>query len=350
MPKLHIANAFFEWELEAEPKVSLREAFLQHPIYLQLQFLPVLYADGPVLLTDAPSPEYWTVLQGHGIDIPVHFTLDDDVMCDAIESWGPSQLIAEWAAVHDISYSIPDWRIVKEVNSKRFSFENSPKLLHAVLLTEETQAKAWLRSFPGPKVLKSCFGVSGRGHLLIEDLPWERIVRFLHAEWKKELPVIAEPWVERLLDFSTQWEIHRQIVYLGSTICQNDGRGQYQYNEVGDENVIFGKWLPFLIEHRKQVEPLLTAMANRGFFGNVGIDAMIYGTADNPVLHPVVEINARKTMGWVALVFQQRYFPHAKVQLRYMNEVDGYLPNSLVLKNGKRVSFSKNLNLDFVTF
>ena len=271
--------------------------------------------------------------------------------CDAIESWGPSQLIAEWADRRGIAYSIPDWHIVKEINSKRFSFENSPKLPCATLLTEETQAKRWLSSFPGAKVLKSCFGVSGKGHLLIEDsvlTPWDRIARFLYREWGKKLPVIAEPWVRRILDFSTQWQIDkdRRIIYLGATICQNDARGQYQYNEVGVEKELFGQWMPHLIEHRKKVEPLLMNIANHGFFGNLGIDAMLYCLdSDSIVLHPVVEINARKTMGWAALAFQKRFFPEKKIRFSYTKGCDGYLPNSLVLKNGKQVSFCKNLHI-----
>jgi hypothetical protein len=317
MSKLQIANTFFEWELETQPKITLREAFLQNPIYLQLQFLPALYSEDPFLVTDR-----------------------EFASCETIESWGPSQLIAEWASVHNIAYQIPDWRIVKEVNSKQFSFENSPKLPQATLLTNETQARHWLQSFAGPKVLKSCFGVSGKGHLLIENATWDRIAGFLHAEWKKDLPVIAEPWVKRILDFSTQWLIENgQIIYVGATLCQNDARGQYQYNEVGGEKQW---WHPYLTQHKKQVEPLLTSIADRGFFGNLGIDAMLY-ELDGIKLHPVVEINARKTMGWAALVFQRRHFPKEKIRFCYTKAQSGYLPNFLVLKNGKRVSFAKNL-------
>lgn len=195
-------------------------------------------------------------------------------------------------------------------------------------------------------MLKTCFGVSGKGHLIIEnETPsWDRIASFLHGEWKKDLPVIAEPWVKRILDFSTQWYIERggQITYLGSTLCQNDRRGQYQYNEVGEERDYFSQ----LLEHRKQVEPLLNIIAKRGFFGNLGIDTMLYTLPENPetvLLQPVVEINARKTMGWAALTFRKRHFPNKTIRLSYTKQAEGYLPNSLVLKNGKRVSFPRNL-------
>ncbi len=287
MPKLHIANTFFEWELENTTNFNLREAFLQHPIFLQLQFLPVLYGgeEDAMLISDEPGQEYWDSLN---VKPPAYFTLEEFPKDLEIESWGPSQLIAHWAKSRGLNYSIPPWEVVKEVNSKQFSFENSPKLPDAELLFNESQAKRWLESFPDSKVLKTCYGVSGKGHLIIENEEWKRIAAFLQSEWDKDLPVIAEPWVERILDFSTQWLIDRdgQVAYVGATICQNDRRGQYQHNEVGDEKTLFGDKLSFLTEHRQHAESILHIIASKGFFGNVGIDAMLYRHSNNIHLHP----------------------------------------------------------------
>ncbi len=328
---------------------------MQHAIFLQLQFLPILYADpkDALLFSDLPDREYWTFLNAHHISTPSYFTLEEKSFdsINEVESWGPSQLIAEWAESRGILYSIPDWKVVREVNSKRFSFENSQQLPRAALLTEELETEYWLRSFPGMKVLKTCFGVSGKGHLLVEaSTPWERIRPFLYDEWKKNLPVIAEPWVNRVLDFSTQWfiEKNRQATYLGSTICHNDRLGQYQYNEVGKEEELFGQYFSYLSKHREKIASLLMAIAAKGFFGNLGVDTMLYTLPEDPetvLLQPVVEINARKTMGWAALAFQQQYFPQNNIRFSYLSRHEGYLPNSLVLKNGKRVSFARNLGI-----
>ncbi len=354
MPKLHIANTFFEWELENAPKVSLREAFLQNPIFLQLQFLPVVYAaneDG-MLLSDLPDPEYWASLSKDKISPPSYFLHESKEFSKnlEIESWGASQLIADWAESKGLNYSMPDWRTVKEVNSKHYSFEHSPQLPGAELLFNEAQAKQWLRSFAGRKVLKTCYGVSGKGHFIIEnaDAQFARIAPFLHGEWNKNLPVIAEPWVERILDFSTQWHIDKEgkISYLGATICKNDSRGQYQYNEVGDESNLFVQYNSFLLEHQQKARPLLFLMARKGFFGNIGIDAMLYKIGDDILLQPVVEINARKTMGWAALAFQKRYFLHKKIRMSYTQRKEGFLPKFLVIKQGKKVTFQRDLVIE----
>lgn len=347
MHKLHIANTFFEWELENSPSVGLREAFLQHPIFLQLQFLPVLYGgeEDAMLISDEPGQEYWDALN---VKPPTHFILEEFPKNLEIESWGPSQLIAHWAKSRGLNYYIPSWEVVKEVNSKHFSFENSPKLPGAELLFNELQAKRWLESFPGSKVLKTCYGVSGKGHFIIETEEWKRIAFFLQGEWKKNLPVIAEPWVERILDFSTQWLIDKngEVLYLGSTICKNDRRGQYQHNEVGDEKMLFGDYFTYLIEHRQKAESMLHLIASKGFFGNVGIDAMLYNFAQNTHLQPIVEINARKTMGWAAIAFQKRHFPNGKIRFRFAQGQEGFLPKFLVLKHAKKVTFQRNLIIE----
>jgi hypothetical protein len=360
MHKLHIANTFFEWELETQPKMSLTEAFLQHVIFRQLQFLPVVYAeksDG-MAASDAPFANYWDIVRTKGISTPRFFTLEkkDFSPYKEIESWGASQLIAEWADRHSLTYQIPEWPIVKQVNSKHFSFENSPKLPHAILLMQESQAKQWLHSFEGLKVLKTCYGVSGKGHLIIEqNTSWEKILSFLTKEWNKGLPVIGEPWVKRILDFSTQWHIDsdKTVAYIGSTICDNDERGQYRFNLVGDEKALFNNHFPFLVEHQQTVGCVMQNIARLGFFGNVGVDAMLYTLPENSDvihLHPVVEINARKTMGWAALQFQRRYHPNEIVRFNYSSGHEGFLPDCVESKQGKKVVFSRNLTCDRMVF
>ncbi len=354
--RIHIANTFFEWELEKQPNCSLSEAFFQHPIFVQLQFLPMLYAEASegVLVTALPPPEYITTLQALDIPPPRMCTLLDPAIANfkEIEAWGASQLIAEFADRHNLIYLMPQWDVVRHVNSKRFSFESSPKLLGAEMLHNEGQAKQWLGSFEGKKVIKTCYGVSGKGHLIIDDpcFPWEKIKAFLQREWKQELPVIAEPWVARVLDFSTQWKIEKekQISYIGSTLCQNDSRGQYRYNLVGDEKTLFGSHEYFLHQHIQIVKPILSNMANLGFFGNVGIDAMLYIMPENPeeiLLHPVVEINARKTMGWAGLKLQKKHFPQNILRFSYTQTAKGYLPQSLIAKSGKVIHFQRNLTI-----
>lgn len=333
---LHIANTNFETELIA-PQTTFAALIQSHPIFMQLQFLPVLYAepgDG-IAVTHVPSSVF-----PH-----CHLLEERHFPYEGVKSWGASLSIAAWAEKKKLSYQMPNWEVVKLVNSKAFSFREAPKLPGAALIDSMDELEKWIDKTEGPKVLKSCFGVSGKGHLF---LPSDHLKRFGEQEFAAGRPLIAEPWVERKLDFSTQWIIHPdKIEYLGATICVNDQRGKYHSNQVGDLPFLFGKYFPFLEKHQEIVFPLLQKMQALGYFGNAGIDAMIWG---NDKLHPVVEINARKTMGWIALEISKRRFPKQTIALSYLTKssLANLLPDAIVQKNGALFHFSRKLVVEIL--
>ena len=89
------------------------------------------------------------------------------------------------------------------------------------------------------------------------------------------------------------------------------------------------------------VLPILEEMASMGYFGNAGFNAMIY---DENILHPIVEINARKTMGWVAFKLQEKHYPGVAIEVAYTkSEKSGILPQGL----GK-VKFNRQLQISRV--
>lgn len=340
MRRLHIANTDFEFELTETSSVSLEKSFRQNPIVHQLQFLPIVYAekgDG-ICVSDCPDPSF--------ADPSWHLFSDKDLPYDCVESWAPSKRIALWTRERNLTYHMPDWNIVKEVNSKAFSFQQVNRLPGAKLIHSWDQLHTWMQRLPNPKVLKTCFGLSGRGHLHL-PAPLEKIENFAMHEFNAHRPLIGEPWVARKLDFSTQWVIskHDGIAYVGATVLQNDAQGRYLGNLVGKEETIFGAYLDHLHAHRKIVYPTLERMQKMGFFGNVGIDAMIWG---NDVLHPIVEINARKTMGWISLQIAKRLFPNQTITVSYLSTSrrSPLLPKGVVLENGKVKKFSRNLYVD----
>jgi hypothetical protein len=331
MSFLHIANANFESELAIAKPTTVAALIQSHPIFLQLQFLPLLYAgpDDGIAVTHAPSSFFHRV----------HLLDEKTFSYESVESWGASQSIATWAEKRKLSYRMPKWDVVKQVNSKAFSFTESLKLPGSELIHTLAELEQWEQKIEGPKVLKTCFGVSGKGHLF---LPSPHMKKFAEQEFAAGRPLIAQPWVERKLDFSTQWIIHQKIEFLGATVCVNDQRGRYNSNRVGDLPFLFGKYFPFLELHKEKVFPILQKMAALGYFGNVGIDAMIWG---NDQLHPVVEINARKTMGWVALEISKRRFPKQTIALSYLTKsnLDNLLPDAIVQKDGSLLHFPKKL-------
>ncbi|MES2273403.1 MAG: hypothetical protein V4487_04360 [Chlamydiota bacterium] len=333
MSQLHICNTFFERELETSLKKPLAEWMRSHPAVLQLQFLPILYADPDdlIFVSDLPShPD------------PRLQTLDTPVSIQEITHWGPSLAIKTWAENKKIPYSIPDWQIVRKINSKVFSYLESPKLPGSRLLENAADVENWIAQTKGPKVLKTAFGTAGNGHFHL-DLPRGSLQTFLKRQFNQNLPLIGEPWVERLFDFSTQWEDNR---LLGATVFENESNGTYKGTLVGPTEKIFGSFGWALEEHLSCVRPLIQKIKQMGFFGNFGIDAYVY-LNNGKRLQPVVEINGRKTMSWAALQIQKIRAPEKMLRLCYTRADSGLLPSELVV-NGKLINCSRNLQIEIL--
>ncbi len=318
MSILHLCNTFFEQELSGQIPDSIEKAFAQNSILMQLQFLPLLYAntsDG-LLVTERPEKELNLEL----------YLLGDTPPFSQLETWGYSNLAKQWADSLGILYEMPPWDVVKMVNSKAYSFAQSP-LPGAKLLYEGDP-------IPANVVLKSCFGAAGRG-LIFSDTP--KAQKFCKTQWEMGLPVIAEPWVKRIVDFSTQWKIspEKEISFIGTTFCKTTPSGIHHSNTVGDweKELDFSS---FIDKQKTAARPVLKEMAEMGYFGEVGFDAMIY---NEHLLQPIVEINARKTMGLVTLMLQQRDYPDQKITLTYApTKNPGPLPQTL-----GRLKFSRQL-------
>lgn len=302
MSRLHVCNTFFERELEANADKPLAHWIRSHPIVMQLQFLPLLYA-GPrdqILVSDLPeNPD------------PRLCTIDSPPRGAVIEHWGASLAIAIWAKKHGISYIMPDWELMRKINSKVFSFTESPKLPGAAILNSQEDIKAWIEATAGPKVLKTPFGTAGNGHRLNPD------VKRLYTT-----PIIGEPWVERVIDFSTQWD-HGELV--GVTVFENEPNGTYKRTYADQVE----PWA--LEEHLNIARPLIKKISEMGYSDHLGIDAFIYLWEGKKRLHPIVEINARKTMSWVALQTPQK-------RLTYTHLNEGLLPSHLGI-----TPFSRNI-------
>jgi len=343
MPFVHVANTNFEFELNQGSSKSIEENWSKNPLCLQLQFLPLLFAapDDIVAVTRLPSQTFLNQLKYilNVEDLPRVISLQEKISFRNFKcvSWGPSRQVQAWASQHNIDYPIPkEWAMIRKINSKAFSFNYSP-FSEAKLIHHRDDLKNWLNQASNPKVLKTCFGLSGIGHLLInESTDFNRIVAFCTKEWNLQQPLIGEPWLNRIFDFSTQWTLSPdgKAQLLGPTVFQTRPNGRYLGTFAGNEEKIFGDYLPFLYEHIRLAGDALQDLAKSGYFGHVGIDALLYRCEqENKIkLYPIVEINGRQTLSLVALRLQQQYYPDQVVQLSFQKQrtgLLGLLPSSL---------------------
>lgn len=357
MPCIHIANTNFEWEISSRNALPLAEGLKQHPVFLQLQFLPLLYAkeEDAVVVTDLPPEDYWKGKKG-----PKIYTFNDAIPAKygALSYWGASLSVKKWAESKKIACDIPPLEIVEEVHSKAFCQNFAPQDAMVLLLKSKQDLQKWLQESPFPKVLKKIYAHAGRGHLLLlkpSSNLMEKTLKFCRHEWEKGFPVRAELWLTRIFDFSTQWEIHKEgrISLIGATVFENSSKGAYQRTFVGDERVFFQEHLHFLEEHKQKARPLLEKIRELGYYGNLGLDAFLYKNGNEILLYPVTEINARKTMSWAGIAWQKAHHKGRNFSFSYLpmkGEVAGLLPTHIQDKGGTKTPFTFQLQAQAYPF
>jgi hypothetical protein len=174
-------------------------------------------------------------------------------------------------------------------------------------------------------VAKEALGLAGSNAIRL----WEPELLDSQRRWmagvlERGQTLIIEPWLDRLLDFSLQYDMGPEgLRRRGCTGLINDHRGQFLGNHAAPNHARSlletvsralpdhpGKfaWLQGLFETVAiALEARLTA---DGYVGPVGIDAFVYRDARGvPRLKPVVEINPRYTMGRLTVELMRQVAP-----------------------------------------
>ncbi len=170
-------------------------------------------------------------------------------------------------------------------------------------------------------VIKAAIESSGRGHiharggqLRPEQRGWLENVLARHGA------VVVEPWLDKVLDLSLHLDVdaHGQVQVAGWTRFFTDARGQYRGTLVGQmvsgleeetKKFIYGDGRdPRRLQRLGEQlgHHIGGALAQLGYVGPVGVDALVYRSGSDLSLKPIVEINPRTSMGRVALALRQR--------------------------------------------
>lgn len=201
------------------------------------------------------------------------------------------------------------------------------EVVHSILQLNQLLANPqWQRySFV---VVKAPWGTSGQNMKRIASgVPLNPNQRgWIEHVLSTQKSVIAEPWLDRQMDVSFQFEVNAPNLANATETASDpatrlfdytrmltDHRGQYRGHRLGrrtddlSEEVCqaFHAFTPFrpMIEHLKQAALLVgKRLSEAGYRGPAGIDALVYQSPEGALLlKPIVEINPRFTMGRVAL-------------------------------------------------
>lgn len=315
-PRLWYMNADFEIELShtvgTYSRLPASEA-LNHRLAPHLLWLA--RAGDALLLREPWSEQLQSEAGRRGVELvsPEHST---DLSTHIFTPWGWTQsAVAAGERAGAIASPPVPLSTVARVNSKLWSHALEVELgwaqtFAATVYSFDELREAVARACPGAGdkwVIKSPFGfaarerVLGRGPLIDEP----------QAKWSKRRlkrgeQLIFQPWLEVIREYGIVMEIAPDGAYdiHGISDLQTNGAGT-------GKGYILGR-AP--ATHRvAELERIAGIVCKRlfkeGYFGPVGIDALEHTGG----LHPLLEINARYTMGFVAVAVERSLKPSSPI-------------------------------------
>lgn len=160
-------------------------------------------------------------------------------------------------------------------------------------------------------VIKANFGMAARERVLGRG-PTLSITneRWLQRRLPSDGAVFFEPWLRRRAEIGIQWTLpkigHGQPELQGITPLLTDKQGGYRGSEFSLDVTVPTEW-QCAVDVTQQAALRLQQL---GYFGPLGIDAAIYEDSSGRALaRPLQDINARYTMGRLALGFRRLLRP-----------------------------------------
>lgn len=164
----------------------------------------------------------------------------------------------------------------------------------------------------GPCVVKAPWSSSGRGIAFVDaDTLPKQLSRFA-GTIRRQGSVMVERQARRLLDFAMLFDYsYGHCQFVGYSVFDTMTTGAYTGNYVEPQDRLLDRITAHVpAEHIVRLQTAmpqaLAATLGTDYRGPVGVDMLVADTPDGPMLHAVVEVNLRYTMGRVAIALHQR--------------------------------------------
>ena len=248
-----------------------------------------------------------------------------------IEPWGWDALVrhqlAKWDApqrllptdeqvenIRRLSARTTTARVLPEL-VKRLSACGIPVVGQSVIACNEEKVERLL-SEHGRIVVKSLWSCSGRGVFTIEGQPTASDTGRIRKLLRTQGAVEVEPWYDGVMDLALELDAKADggVACKGLSLFTTSPSGGYQANIVARQEALkarlFEKF-PFIENHFPTLcsacEEVLTMVAGKTYEGPLGVDMMVVKNNQRDLLlHPCIEVNVRRTMGYVACVMGER--------------------------------------------
>ncbi len=329
-PTVHVFNANAEGYALAQSKgKSYTPKKAELALDRDLEMLPMTWArkDDVVLVRQLPSLEHLAYLRDAGLQQPEWVRRDQSILDRKLAgmrpwAWAPdaSTLLKPYADITSDKLGAY-WREPLDVTL--FSKEIGRQLLHLAQPHEQcyrcetlAEVKTTVAKIGGDVLMKAPFASAGRGHrkFICQEGWVETVERWVVNTLSACDYLIVEPYFDRVLDFSSQYEVRPDgsVKHIGMTRVMNDAAGRFLGSivhpkwSVGlDANI--SQWLfreaKVMEVYRYELPKILQQFTQEyGYVGPLGIDSFVYRDGDGELhLRQIVEVNVRHTMGRVAL-------------------------------------------------
>lgn len=284
-------------------------------------------ADDDVIWTPAPvEPGFFEGARQAGLPRVRAAGSERDVPSDAqLSPWGWTDSLHDWCQTNGWSCDAPAESVVREVNSRLFSVRLEQEwdvgLEATAVVRSQHDLQEATRRLPADAAgwaIKAEFGMSGRERILGRG----REVSAEHSNWlakrlARDGAAVFEPWVDHVEETGVQFTVPKAgpPVFEGLTPMIADASGTYRGSRIVDEKLV-KRWSAAIDVCRRAAERI----QQLGYFGPLGIDAAYYREGDGSLgLRPLQDINARYTMGRLALGFRRLLQPGEAATWLHLN-------------------------------
>lgn len=296
-----------------------------------LAVLPIWYSNGCKVIADGEENIHYYENIKRLFPIKSSIIKSDDIIhySDAnIIPWGWNPLIRNKLLSIGVSENwLPSINYLEKIRSysNRINAVEILKELRdeTVGLTGESQyftklddLLKYLKSTPVNKVLKMPVSGSGRGLVWIIGEITDKQTDWCRRVIKKQGGVVAEPVLDKILDFALEFEINSgKAVFVGYSLFKTANSGAYSGNWLLPDEEIenrLSSYIPITLLHhtRKALQQKISDRFS-DYEGYVGVDMMICKEIiENKIIykfHPCVEINLRMNMGLVSHIFCNKF-------------------------------------------
>lgn len=181
-------------------------------------------------------------------------------------------------------------------------------------------------------ILKSPYSGNGKGIICVNQRISDTMMKKLSSILKRQGMLLAEPEHQVVQDFAMEFQCKRQKTFFcGYSLFQTD-KFSYNYNMLLSDSEIekrLEKWMKISVinDIRQLIIKFIDTKIAPHYEGFLGVDMFIFIEDDQYLLHPMVEINLRYTMGLAARkIFDNKIHNGSKGTLRIIHsETPGFL-------------------------